>query len=165
VQREKANLIKKKKEGIMKYFKYLLGFALSLLVIEIVSANDAQRNLSTPLSRLVGHWKRDTIRNHFYFGPLNLDTGTGSFIHVYPLRFGETGFRTEYGKYKLVTQDPSDKSITIIIIRRDDENENETTYFIEKNGSKMFGARPDGTIVDDLVLLYVDSKTSPEDIK
>jgi len=47
------------------------------------SISPEKRDLSAPLTRLVGHWKASD-GSHLYFGPVELSTMIGSFIHVYP---------------------------------------------------------------------------------
>jgi hypothetical protein len=47
------------------------------------SISPEKRNLSTPHTRLVGHWKAYQ-GSHLCFSPVDLSTMIGAFIHVYP---------------------------------------------------------------------------------
>ncbi len=75
----------------MKIYKSLALLFASLLLFptggkgmdESTAFSDAQRNLATPKSRLVGHWA-DVDGNQIYFGPIDSSTNEGTQIQVYP---------------------------------------------------------------------------------
>jgi len=72
----------------MKFFKFFFAFFLVLSFVILIPIScyvkGRERNLSTPLSRLVGHWDAGGI--HFYFGEYfgELDGYIGSFVRVFP---------------------------------------------------------------------------------
>lgn len=156
----------------MKFLRCVLFLVFSLLVLSCnssekkssapsferkISTPSFGRDLSTPLSRLVGRWKLEDT--HYYFGPFNTDTKTGPYIYSTPRGWGAPGLDIKSGYYKLVEQNPSDKFIKIHV--RIGTDEDDFMFSIEKNGSKIHFVQPDGTIAENLEILYVDSKTSP----
>jgi len=149
-----------------------------------------ERNLSTPLSRLVGHWQtKDGC--HLYFGEVRLNKG--SFIRVLPdkekiiknlIEVGEE-ITDEYRKnaekfggatincqFDVLSQDFEGLKIELEIICDIPDVESEPqkiTYYIDKDGKYMtsstFFAFLGEEIHNYTPIEYIDSKTTPEDKK
>lgn len=67
----------------MKSIKHPIVFSFIFLLILSVPLLSEKRDLSTPKSRLLGHWE-DSEKIQYYFGPLDSNTKKGSLILVIP---------------------------------------------------------------------------------
>jgi alpha-tubulin suppressor-like RCC1 family protein len=62
-----------------------------------------RRDLSTPATRLVGHWTSPSDGLEFYFGPIDATTGTGALTQVVAGQGGEVARL----RYSIVARDPA----------------------------------------------------------
>lgn len=160
----------------MKFFKIFIVLTLLLVLLIPNFGFNKKRNLSTPLSRLIGHWQ-DSNGFEYYFSPADRSTMTGSLVRVIPNKeklmkafpgqidkhdtklFG----RATYCQYKILSQVPKGKEVKIAMLWPPEDFNfplpKEMTFNIERNGKhmQMLLKRTDMT------LEYIDSKTSPED--
>lgn len=76
----------------------------------MLSSCGGGRDLSTPSSRLVGHWRTINVvaMSDLYFGEIDEETGMGTFAE-YDLRDGTLA----KGTYKIVRETPGGEAITI----------------------------------------------------
>jgi len=98
------------KEDAMK--KYLGWLVVMMLAVFILSAcGGGGRDLSTPSSRLVGHWRaiNTVTMSEYYFGEIDKETGKGAFAE-YSTRDGSLA----KGTYKIVHETPEGEDITIL---------------------------------------------------
>lgn len=177
----------------MKVLKNSFLFFLILLFVVLnpisCSVNNKERDLSTPLSRLVGHWKTK-YGVHLYFGEVYIDKG--SLVQVMPDKGKWIKNLNERGKkitkeaqkeienfagkvinceYKVISQEFEGLKLELEIsydINDAPEKPQKITYHINKDGMSMtwstivpfVGEHHDYTPIE-----YIDSKTSPEDKK
>lgn len=89
--------------------KYVCIIVLASLLL--LSACHNSRDLSTPSSRLVGHWRaiNTATMSDYYFGEIDKETGKGSFAE-YSARDGSLA----KGTYKVVSETPEGEDITIV---------------------------------------------------
>ena len=80
---------------LLKYF-FISFFILSFILAGLVFSE--KRDLSTPLSRLIGHWLNPLGHHHWYFGPVDPSTMTGPFVVVYA-KFNEEAIRERWNDY------------------------------------------------------------------
>ena len=94
------------KENMKKLYIFIVLASLLLL-----SACGNSRDLSTPSSRLVGHWRsiNTVVKGEYYFGEINEETGKGSFAE-YSAKNGSLA----KGTYKIVHETPEGEAITIL---------------------------------------------------
>lgn len=67
----------------MKFLKIYLILTLVIVLLIPSCAFGKKRDLSTPLSRLIGHWQ-DRCGFEYYFVPVDRSTMIGSFVRVFP---------------------------------------------------------------------------------
>jgi len=67
----------------MKFFKIYLILTLVIVLLIPSCAYTEKRNLSTPLSRLIGYWQ-DSNGFEYYFTPIDHSTMTGSLVYKIP---------------------------------------------------------------------------------
>ena len=92
--------------------KYLGWLAVMMLAVFTLSAcGGGGRDLSTPSSRLVGHWRaiNTVTMSEYYFGEIDKETGKGAFAE-YSTRDGSLA----KGTYKIVHETPEGEDITIL---------------------------------------------------
>ena len=172
----------------MKAVKLL--FVVFFLLLTLVPSFSEQRNLSTPLSRLWGHWLEVETGNHYYFAKVTKPDEQGSRITVKPDKAkmvkdfkrsiakkegkereftqvelayieNEAG-KAKYGWYKLLSQEPNGMQV---IIQTEETLSGtgmhyEYRFLIEKNGSTMQEVSSSNEVFKHLK--YIDSKTTPE---
>lgn len=82
-----------------------------VLFVFVLSSCGGGRDLSTPSSRLVGHWKsiNTVAMTEYYFGEIDEVTGKGKFTE-YDTRDGSIA----KGTYKVVSETPGGEDITIL---------------------------------------------------
>lgn len=90
--------------------KTLFSVVVIMVASIMLSACEAGRDLSTPSSRLVGHWRTINVvaMSEYYFGEINEETGKGTFAE-YDMRNGSLA----KGTYKVVRETPGGEEITI----------------------------------------------------
>lgn len=128
--------------------KTLIIIFVIIFVSMMLSACGGGRDLSTPSSRLVGHWRADTaLKIEYYFSDTNPET--------------ELGTQTEYDprdgtvficKYQISSQTPNGKELRIFVSCPGyEELDDFTNFVIEEDGlqAKMHN----------FTIEYVDSKT------
>ena len=94
--------------------KYLGWLVVMMLAVFILSAcGGGGRDLSTPSSRLVGHWRaiNTVTMSEYYFGEIDKETGKGSFAE-YSARDGSLA----KGTYTIVHETPEGEAITIRVM-------------------------------------------------
>ncbi len=177
----------------MKFFKIFIVLTL-LFVLWIPNFGlSKKRNLSTPLSRLVGHWQ-DSLGFEYYFSPIDSTTMTGSLVRVVPekeekmMEFiegmsplidkSETASilkfagKAIYYQYKILSQVPNGQEVQIAILLPSKDFSRfrffplpkEVTFNVKKDGKRMNWSIG-GHTANKLTnpIKYVDSKTSPEE--
>jgi len=181
-------------------------FVLSLVLLFLCCSTGVseKRNLSTPCSRLIGHWKDVESGGHLYFSHVSNPTDVGIQTIVAPGKAEYTNYinklvksgdisnevaeeamkdieeiagKADYFQYKLKSQKPNGTEIVIIrLMKRSDFREKwyYSKYDIDKDGRKMtfkaeefleelWGELP-GTYENvEIVYIFIDTKTSPED--
>jgi len=127
-----------------------------------------RRDLSTPSSRLVGHWQSVDNDGEVFYRPIHPDLR----IATYRFRNKPYGNAGPPNRFKILSEEPSG---TQLVIRPYGENESlralreigmecwmsDKTYTIPKHGQSM---TQEGTLMGDPILSvyrYVDDKTSP----
>ena len=179
-----------------------LAFRIIFALVILIPVLGEQRNLSTPLSRLVGHWK-DNVGTEWYFSKPS-EEQFGSLIRVYSVReiknmLGNPNLKLSAQKrqiieegagkafrceYAVATQEPAGEQIEIEIRFKNprdpdllfrehveffwEEVKVQERFCVKKDGKRTFFNVPFlGCMEDDALnaLIYMDQKTSPEDIK
>jgi hypothetical protein len=135
----------------MKKYSYFLIIAVILIPILC----GCGRDLSTPSSRLVGHWSAATdLKFEYYFSKIDSKTNEGT-ITVYEPNNGTVST----GKYTIASETPSGQKVTLGV----------TMWWSNGDGLIDFVVKEDGTtaIVEGTTyslntrINYVDSKTKP----
>jgi hypothetical protein len=67
----------------MKFFKIYLILTLVIVLLIPACTHSKKRDLSTPLSRLIGHWQ-DSNGFEYYFTPIDHSTMIGSLVYKIP---------------------------------------------------------------------------------
>ena len=91
--------------------KKALFFIVVIMVASFIfSACGAERDLSTPSSRLVGHWRsiNTVAMSEYYFGEIDKETGKGAFTE-----YGAKDGTLAKGTYVVVRETPEGEAITI----------------------------------------------------
>jgi hypothetical protein len=140
------------KEDVMK--KYLGYLAVIVLAVFILSACEGGggRDLSTPSSRLVGHWRYTELNEEIqsFISEVNPDTGEGNWT-MYSPSSGEVVIL----KYKILSEVPDGKNLKLLLTHL---NGSAITpeLVIETDGLTA-------EILDsDELLTYIDEKTEYE---
>jgi hypothetical protein len=147
----------------MRFLKYFLTFLffLSWIMFVLVSCgtDNEGRDLSTPSSRLVGHWI-DSRGYHLYFYPVDPATKTGSYILVYPGRESIIKEYEEYGeelekmeKNYAANKDIERLSKQMVLNDRDKALSRINTAIHREY--KILSEEPDGKFID-ILILYTD---------
>ena len=128
-----------------------------------------QRDLSTPSSRLVGHWINVEYGDEVYFSPIDPDLKIGN----YRLGNKSKGRVSPPLRFKVISENPAGLQL---VIRQYDQNEetrklgarigmdfwqSDVTYTISKNGQSMTAEYIFSGSQILSVYRYVDDKTSP----
>lgn len=143
--------------------KKCLGcLVVMMLAVFILSACGGGRDLSTPSSRLVGHWrlKGTGVEGEYYFGEIDKETGEGTFTSYST----KTGILVK-GTYVVARETPEGEAIIIdytLYGVEDPPDEysylSEMDFEIAKDG--LTGKELYGSIFN--TLEYVDDKTEYE---
>lgn len=123
-------------------------FILALFAL-LLSACGGGRDLSTPSSRLVGHWKRkDPTDSQFeyYFSEIDPDTDEGT-LTLYSVGVGTTFISS----YKILSEAPGGENISLMVTNPSGIFPINVEFVIEKDGlsAKMM----------EFYIEYVDGKT------
>ena len=132
-----------------KYQGYLIVMTLAVLILSACSGGGG-RDLSTPSSRLVGHWRADTARKiEYYFSEINPDTGEGIQAEYDPK--DGTVFIC---KYKINSEAPDGENLTILLTAPDGMEIPSADFVINEDGmnAKMRA----------YTIAYLDDKTEYE---
>lgn len=90
--------------------KKILG-NLVLVVILMLTLSACSRNLSTPSSRLVGHWETSgDPKEELFISKVGSKTGEGS-LTIYVPRDGSVTI----GNYKIFTEEPDGNEVAITV--------------------------------------------------
>jgi hypothetical protein len=151
---------------------------LSILLFILAASGVAlceKRNLVTPLSRLVGHWKFEITGEDYYFS-LNTPTGSSQSVRV----IVASATKVEYHQFLVQTYEPAGTAISF------EQSEPRIPYwtndkfYVEKDGQlikvdppsflegmlkKLDGANKKELLdrIEKTRFRFVDLKTSPED--
>jgi len=177
----------------MKIIKNSFIFLFVLFLALSAPTCSKKRDLSTPLSRLVGHWQ-DSLGFEYYFSPVDSTTMTGSLVRVVPekeeklMEFIEGMSRqidksetasilkfvgkATYYQYKILSQVPNGKEVQIAILLSSEDFSlfrvfllpEEVTFNVEKDGKQInWSVRNDTLNKLTNPIKYVDSKTLLEE--
>lgn len=177
----------------MKILKNSFIFLPVLFLALSAPSCSKKRDLSTPLSRLVGHWQ-DSLGFEYYFSLVDSTTMTGSLVRVVPEKEeklmeyieGMSGLidksetasilkfagKAKYYQYKILSQVPNGQEVQIAIVLPSMDFSlfrvfllpKEVTFNVEKDGKQMnWSVRNDALNKLTNPIKYVDSKTSPEE--
>lgn len=129
-----------------KYSGYLL-----IAVFIALTLSSCGRDLSTPSSRLVGHWKADSyIQAEYYFSKIDSKTGIGKQTEYDP-RDG-TVFICDY---KISSETPDGEKLRIFVSCPGyEEFDDFTDFVIQKDGMTATMRK--------FTINYIDSKTEYE---
>jgi len=96
----------------------------------LLSACGGGRDLSTPSSRLVGHWKSNTIEgNEKFFSVVDPNTGKGTYTEYNP-GDGTVSVMT----YKIENEAPEGERLTILAISPDGTELPQEEFVLKKDG-------------------------------
>lgn len=150
-------------EGVthMKKSAVLIVVVVVVIIGIMLSAcGGGGRDLSTPSSRLVGHWKIElfVVEVHLYFDEIDKKTGEGSFA------FYDKMLDSVYkGTYTIVNETPKGEDITILPIFFSDKDAPDISLY------SQFSVQKDGLEAMNKFLFvemeYVDGKTEYEPAK
>lgn len=128
--------------------KYLGCLVVMMLAVFILSACGGGRDLSTPSSRLVGHWRtiNTPSMSEYYFGEIDKETGEGTFAE-----YGITSGKIYKDTYKVISETPDGEDITITVLPFEDIH---TSINIAKDGLTAN--------LMDFTIEYIDDKTEYE---
>jgi hypothetical protein len=128
-----------------------IRLTIFLLLSILVLASCDQRDLSTPSSRLVGHWRSRTFE--YYFSAVNPQTNEGIFIQ-------DIEGIVLYGVYQIISEEQSGKEL-VILFRVPEVGQGRGLFRIEQNGVNM-EVREFPYPKANYVALYVDDQLEPE---
>lgn len=87
-------------------------FLIVLVSLLLLSACSNSRDLSTPSSRLVGHWKAGGITAYeYYLTAIDKETGEGKITLYHP-----NSGRVETGTYKIASEQPEGEEVEISVL-------------------------------------------------
>jgi len=172
----------------MKFLKIFIALTLLLVLLMPNLGFGKKRNLSTPVSRLVGHWQ-DSLGFEYYFSSVDSTTMTGSLIRVVPnkeklMKYIEKRYRkldkyeraallkpagrATYCQYKILSQTPKGRDVQIAIFWPPEDYDfplpEEVTLYVEKDGKQMnwpIENEKENKLINPFK--YIDSKISPEE--
>lgn len=171
----------------MKFLKVFIALTLLLVLLMPNLGFGKKRNLSTPVSRLVGHWQ-DSRGFEYYFSSVDRSNMTGSLVCVVPnkeklmkyiekryrkldeyerITLLEPAGRAIYCQYKILSQTLKGEDVQIAIFWPPENYDfplpEEETFYVNKDGKQMYWRIEDGkenTLTNPFK--YIDSKISPE---
>jgi hypothetical protein len=135
------------KNSIKKYWSYLIIAEMLMLFL-----SGCGRDLSTPSSRLVGHWAdTENLKIEYYFSRIDSKTNEGTII-VYKPSDGSVST----GKYTIVSETPSEQKVTLNITMWWSNGDEFVDYMVKEDGTTAILTGYVNTRIN-----YVDSKTKP----
>ncbi len=127
-------------------------FILVLVSLLSLSACGNSRDLSTPSSRLVGHWKAGGITSYeYYLTAIDKEIGEGK-ITLYKPNSGTV----ETGTYKIASEQPDGKAVEISVLWSGYGDSTPGMFYFEIPAEAM-EARINGNYIE-----YIDDKTEYE---
>ena len=131
--------------------KKILFLIVILLGLAVLVAGCGGKDLSTPSSRIVGHWQGGYVPREKYFGPIDDQTRTGSAVEF-------TDGDAFYFQYRVVSEEINGVTIKYVGVHPDlsDALQVEMEFWIKKDGLTMTNANNPLDVYE-----YVDSKTEP----
>lgn len=129
--------------------KNILLLTVVAVCVSLALLGCSRRDLSTPSSRLVGHWQSPDGDYDQYFGPIDKDTRIGTFVEV-----DKDGNATYY-RYKVTGEDLDGEEFEIAS-EGDGSYSVPLLYWISKDGLRLsfFAEAEDAN-------RYIDNKTEP----
>jgi hypothetical protein len=130
-----------------KYFSFLI--ILLFLILSLCSCgHTSECDLSTPSSRLVGHWVADTpLRTEYYIGKIDPKTGKGTITAYLP----DSGSFIN-GIYAVTNEISDGENITLDVVW-EDKGEVLIDYVVGKDGKSAS--------MQSSTINYIDSNTKP----
>lgn len=128
-----------------------MRLAIFLLLSILLLAGCDQRDLSTPASRLVGHWRSRTFE--YYFSPVNPQTNEGVFIQ-------DIEGIVLHGIYQIISEEQRGEEL-VIRFRVPEVGQGRGLFRMEQNGLQM-GVREFPYPKANYVALYVDDQQAPD---
>ena len=128
-----------------------IRLAIFLLLSILLLASCEQRDLSTPASRLVGHWRSRTFE--YYFSPISPQTKEGVFIQ-------DIEGMVLHGVYQIISEDQSGEEL-MFRFRVPEVGQGRGLFRIQQDGLKM-DVREFPYPKANYVALYVDDQLEPE---
>ena len=128
-----------------------IRLVIFLLLSILLLASCEQRDLSTPASRLVGHWRSRTFE--YYFSPISPQTKEGVFIQ-------DIEGIVLHGVYQIINEEQSGDEL-VFRFSVPKVGQGRGLFRIEQNGLKM-GVREFPYPKANYVALYVDDRLKPE---
>jgi len=129
----------------------IVRLATFLLLSILVLASCEQRDLSTPASRLVGHWRSRTFE--YYFSPVDPQTREGIFIQ-------DIEGIVLHGVYEIIDEEPRGE-LLVFRFRIPEIGQGRGSFRIQQDGLKM-AVREFPYQKANYVALYVDEQLAPE---
>ena len=127
------------------------GLTIFLLLSILLLAGCDQRDLSTPASRLVGHWRSRTFE--YYFSPVDPQTKDGVFIQ-------DIEGIVLHGVYQIIDEEPRGE-LLVFRFSVPEIGQGRGSFRIQQDGLKM-GVREFPYPKATYVALYVDNQLEPE---
>jgi len=117
------------------------------------------RDLSTPATRLVGHWLNLSDSTHLYFGPTDPTTHTGTVRQ----RAAGSGGRVVRFRYTIGPQAPVGEQIAVEIVSSDGAHwcERYHRFRVAPDGQAMTRSFLCGDIMVQQIFRYLDARTVP----
>jgi hypothetical protein len=127
--------------------KHLGCFIIAFLLTLVLTA--CGRDLSTPSSRLVGHWRVNLPVNYeWYFSEIDSKTGEGTLTEYNPIDDS-----VGVGQYKIFSEEPDGYTVTIVYKGPVDNGfDTMDVIVVQKDGMSA-------TIINLLTMDYIDNKT------
>jgi hypothetical protein len=127
--------------------KQLVCFIVAFVLTLILSA--CSRDISTPSSRLVGHWRVNMpVEYEWYFSGIDSKTGEGTLTEYNPID-DSVGI----GQYKIFSEIPDGYTVTIVYKGPVDSGfDTMDVIVVQKDGMRA-------TVINLLTMDYIDNKT------
>ena len=143
-ENHRCNIVLLKTTAIVRLATFPL---LSILVL----ASCYQRDLSTPSSRLVGHWRSRSFE--YYFSPVDQQTKEGVFIQ-------DIEGIVLHGVYQIIDEEKNEEEL-VFRFNVPEVGQGRGLFRMEQNGLQM-GVREFPYPKANYVALYVDDQQAPD---